>query len=262
MKNKEPICLQFGAMKSGTTFLSNIVKDFSNAKVENISISSTSDKILRINTDYYSKTNSYLRRNLYDSNNFLLPLINKTSSPIIIIIRDPMERFLSHINHHVVKMYSLNLKYSKYISLSKISKNKFEIKLDLKNYKNLNLSEITPISKGLYFNILNPILKNTNEERILFIKTNSLNKISTYQKINQHIKKYNSDFILDCNKIPIEKKENTKENMKDKLQKNMFFKKIPNFVTNISDKDLKFLKELFYKQEQKMQKYESYKNII
>ena len=42
MKNKEPICLQLGAMKLGYNLFKQSNKEFSNAKVENIFVSTTS----------------------------------------------------------------------------------------------------------------------------------------------------------------------------------------------------------------------------
>ena len=159
-------------------------------------------------------------------------------------------------------MHALNLKYSPYLSLNKVSNDKFEIKLDFHNYRNINFSEITPLSKGLYFNILNPILKNINQERILFVKTKSLNNKTSYQKIYEHISRYKPDFFLDVNKINLSKKVNTKKSMRDKLQKINLFKKIPNFVINISDKDNDFLLNLFANQDKKMQRYSSYNKII
>ena len=258
MQNKQPICIQLGAMKSGTTFLSELIKEHSNKKVENISI--LDDKDTRsIDTDYYANSNLYLRRNLFESNEFLKPLLNKTSSPIIILLRNPFARFISHLNHHIIKMHALNKEINKLLVPHKISNNKYEYSLKLVRNKNIINNDLPPLSKGLYYSILNPIIKDLDESRLFFINTASLKNKSTLIEIVKHIKKYNNDFNMNFDNLNLERKNNTKDSMRKELQRGFFKRKLPDYTLNISEENRQFINELFLGEHQKLITYKSYK---
>lgn len=259
----QPTCIQLGAMKSGTTTLSKVISKYGNVRVENIIVKKCANNLCTIDTPYYIKKNFYFRRNLLEKNLFLEPLLKSINSPILILLRNPMERFMSHLQHHIIKMHALNLneRVSKYLVCKNISENKYEYKLNIKDFNSINFSEITPLSKGLYFNTLDPIIRNLDQSRLLFINTAALNKRITYKNISDHLKIFNPGFNLKVEKINLNEKQNTKFSMSANLQRRLFTKKIPEFIINISEENKIYLRKTFEEQHNKMMRYDSYKKM-
>lgn len=169
---------QLSPMKCGTTWLSSIIKDHPDVKV-----SSLDHSFIDYPDDFANRMGSgeekkllYARRNLSFTHNFSEALYKHNEQmKFIVLLRDPIDRLISHWKHHVIKMESLRLPIHPSVRVFKsMLTNEYEINTYLESSKVQRYSAAPFLSKGLYYSNLAPYLRLFNTSNFLVIQSEQL----------------------------------------------------------------------------------------
>ena len=206
-------------MKSATTSLKSFMVHNSNLKVCNLEVINdakfNSRKILDEQNIF--DQGYYLRKNLERDNSFLIPYLKTwKNTAIIIVLRDPIERFKSHIHHSLLKNVRRNGNRLSILNHTYKFPNKIFYELDIKKTSEDELRSHNFFARGLYYEMLKELLENVPNERFIFIGTDKISNSAIPKMILNHIRDI-SNFKVE---IDLDKKisiENSREMMKNDL---------------------------------------------
>ena len=255
MKNAKGIIdvCQLSPMKCGTTWLSSLVNKHPDVQVEQLRENYFSDEMKLISLPLKKSRCLYMRRNLNPKIMIADTLWHQNPDmKFVTMLRDPMERLKSHINHHIFKKREIKGRVNEYISITQSLGSIVYDPNPLVHAHAAGLTDNLLISKGLYFDLLQPYVKRFGKQNFLILSAEEafLDPINTLTKIFQFLN------LKDACDVFKQVELNAVVNKTDDINRNTRFvnfrKKIR--VCPLDKESTQYLENVFSKQAVKLSK--------
>lgn len=251
-------------MKCGTTWLSNIVAKHSEINAFNLR-SKDFDNLVGLAENMFDGSRDkqilYSRRNLNPQHNLATKLYQHNSEmKFVVVLRNPLDRLISHWKHHVVKMNATGQPLHPSINVSRTMLTNF---YDINQYiraRQFNVDNMPPfLLKGLYYFNLENYFKVFDSNQFLFITSEFLFEfpVDCIRKVFRFcgVSELSEAHIMELTRVD----RNTASDMNKKLSRVIPRKKKVFLPLDLESKNI--LNDIFREQNRKIEDFIGKNNV-